>query len=149
MKRKRKPIPNPVRLEIASRQHFKCTMCYKLLNENFQIDHKIPWSVTNNDNKNNLQALCANCHADKTSTDNKKIKLWKIETGKIELFTCDCNEGYTWEGKSNYSKHLRSNKHLVYENKKLKQENEKLINQLIRWKDVFYVTNPHTDKTPV
>lgn len=140
---KRKRLSNSTRLEIAARQYYKCAHCNSVLTHVFEIDHKIPWALCKSNEKNNLQALCSNCHALKTNKDNKKMR------NMLESYFCDCDPEYEWKGKENFKKHKKSNKHLLYENKQLKKENEKLQKQIIDWKNIFYFNNPDASKSPV
>lgn len=40
----------------------------------YEIDHIIPFSVSKDDSRNNLHALCSNCHSYKTKKEKKYIK---------------------------------------------------------------------------
>lgn len=62
---------------IASNQEWKCNVCLKILPSTYQIDHIIPFSISNNDNIINLQALCANCHSKKTQQEYNRILKFK------------------------------------------------------------------------
>ena len=80
---------------IGAKQLWKCNMCLKLLDETYQIDHKICVKDGGTNEENNLQALCPNCHAKKTSNDMKKPKVvtpkpkvvlpekWAFQSGSI------------------------------------------------------------------
>lgn len=51
---------------IASNQEWKCNICKKLLDYTFEVDHINELRHGGNNNINNLQALCPNCHRRKT-----------------------------------------------------------------------------------
>lgn len=54
---------------VASNQQWKCNICRNLLNYTYEIDHIIPLYKGGTNNPNNLQALCRNCHGEKTVMD--------------------------------------------------------------------------------
>ena len=58
---------------IAFNQNYICKNCDTILPPSFQIDHIIPFSISQNDNDDNLQALCPNCHSLKTQRENLRI----------------------------------------------------------------------------
>lgn len=54
---------------IAFRQHYVCATCNMLLHpKGFDIDHVVELRDGGKDELDNLQALCATCHAKKTRT---------------------------------------------------------------------------------
>ena len=57
---------------VASNQNWRCNHCKSLLNFTYEIDHIIPLFKGGNNEINNLQALCRNCHGIKTHSE--KIK---------------------------------------------------------------------------
>ena len=59
-----------LRWEIAWRQKYKCADCGELLHPRaMDIDHVVTLHAGGGDVAENLQALCANCHAKKTRTN--------------------------------------------------------------------------------
>jgi 5-methylcytosine-specific restriction endonuclease McrA len=66
---KRKSWTNLQRNMVAHRQEWRCQVCSNLLPPMFLIDHLIPLHKGGADELNNLQALCANCHHDKTTME--------------------------------------------------------------------------------
>ena len=62
---------------IAFNQQWKCKKCSCLLPSTYEIDHIVPFSISFDDNHDNLQALCPNCHRKKTQTENKRISSYK------------------------------------------------------------------------
>lgn len=51
---------------LAIIQDFECAICGADLAEGFECDHLVPWSKGGQTTLENLQALCLNCHLDKT-----------------------------------------------------------------------------------
>lgn len=64
---------------IAANQSWKCKKCRKTLPARFHIDHIKEFSNGGSDKESNLQALCPNCHAEKTENDRHRQKQLKIE----------------------------------------------------------------------
>ena len=75
-KSKRK-LPESIKKIIASEQEWKCADCRHILPSSYQVDHKIPFSISENDEKENLVALCPNCHSLKTQSELKRISSFK------------------------------------------------------------------------
>ena len=104
-KSKRK-LPESIKKIIASEQEWKCAECRHILPSSYQVDHKIPFSICENDEKENLVALCPNCHSLKTQSELKRISSFKKLRGfcknqelcwycleiKSDTFTHKCNE---------------------------------------------------------
>ena len=55
---------------VAAKQGWKCNGCGEQLNHTFQVDHKIDLQFGGTNNVENLAALCNNCHAMKTASNN-------------------------------------------------------------------------------
>ena len=55
---------------VASKQGWKCNSCGEQLSHTFQVDHKIDLQFGGTNNVENLAALCNNCHAMKTASNN-------------------------------------------------------------------------------
>ena len=51
---------------VASNQYWKCNICKKLLDFTFEVDHINELRYGGNNEIDNLQALCPNCHRRKT-----------------------------------------------------------------------------------
>lgn len=62
---------------IASSQEWKCNICKSIFSSSYQIDHIVPFSVSENDSYENLQALCSNCHSCKTQKEYSRIYQYK------------------------------------------------------------------------
>ncbi|MBN23100.1 MAG: hypothetical protein CL678_17575 [Bdellovibrionaceae bacterium] len=67
---KRGTVSAAVTRQVAAGQRWTCAGCATLLPAAFQIDHINPLWAGGADELHNLQALCANCHADKTQKES-------------------------------------------------------------------------------
>lgn len=68
---KRKKISNNIRKEIVDKQNNACGECELALSPYYQIDHIIGLQFGGTDDGSNLMALCCECHAKKTATENQ------------------------------------------------------------------------------
>ena len=59
---------------IAYKQEYLCNKCKKLLPPEYEVDHITPLFKGGTDDEINLQALCPNCHAEKTSLEREMIQ---------------------------------------------------------------------------
>jgi len=83
---KRKRMLSPAdKKRIAANQGWKCANCGRPLSARFHVDHIKPFSEGGSDSDSNLQALCPNCHSDKTEEERYRKKQKKIrEAGHKE-----------------------------------------------------------------
>ena len=58
---------------VASNQQWTCNMCKKMLDASYEVDHINPLYKGGNNDMNNLQALCRNCHGNKTINDKLNV----------------------------------------------------------------------------
>ena len=54
---------------VASNQQWKCAKCHRQLDATFEIDHKTRLADGGSNHISNLEALCRNCHGEKTMMD--------------------------------------------------------------------------------
>ena len=66
----RRKINKNTRNEIIAKQDNKCNDCKNTLSLYFQVDHITALQYGGNDEFDNLQALCCECHAKKSSIEN-------------------------------------------------------------------------------
>jgi 5-methylcytosine-specific restriction endonuclease McrA len=67
----RRKINKTVRQEIINSQNNKCNECHNELSPYYQIDHVIALQFGGTDERNNLVALCCECHAKKSAIENQ------------------------------------------------------------------------------
>ena len=68
-KNKRNNISQMMKKIVASGQHWRCNICKKILDASYEIDHILPQYKNGGNDISNLQALCRNCHGNKTIYD--------------------------------------------------------------------------------
>ena len=128
----RKPIRESVKKEVSYRQSYKCYKCFELLPPTFQIDHIIPWCISNNDDEENLQALCANCHSHKTQKETMRIIQYKrilSECPKDVTLCWFCVETSTTTTKHSCNKILKDIPRLVKSQCEIKTSFEEMCNR--------------------
>ena len=55
---------------VASNQNWRCAHCDNQLSAWFEVDHKLRLEHGGDNHINNLEALCRNCHGQKTAMEN-------------------------------------------------------------------------------
>jgi len=70
-------VPESIKKRVAFEQEYKCLSCNILLPSSYQIDHIIPHSISGDDTRSNLVALCPTCHANKTQDESTRIIYFK------------------------------------------------------------------------
>ena len=55
---------------VASQQNWTCIKCDQTLNHTFDVDHKVRLEYGGTNEVSNLEALCRECHGQKTSFEN-------------------------------------------------------------------------------
>lgn len=83
---KRGTLSAAVMRQVAAAQRWECRACATLLPAAFQIDHVNPLWAGGADSLDNLQALCANCHADKTQREAITRRVNATKTAKLEAY---------------------------------------------------------------
>jgi len=63
---------------IAAEQGYNCKKCSNRLKTRYHIDHIKPFSQGGSDSARNLQALCSNCHDEKTEEERHVKRQKKI-----------------------------------------------------------------------
>ena len=66
---RRRRVTERVKKQVAASQDWRCSACSSLLSSAYQVDHIVPlWKAGTNE-RENLTALCPNCHALKTQKE--------------------------------------------------------------------------------
>ena len=99
---KRTKIRGSIVKNIMYKQCYKCAKCNFILSPANQVDHIIPYSITGDDSEDNLQVLCANCHALKSFEENYRISKYKKIRENYKI--CDKNVDVCWFCLENYNK---------------------------------------------
>ncbi len=90
------------RIDIAYKSKYKCNMCSILLPPTFEVDHIVELQDGGLDIYKNCQALCPNCHADKTRANVlRKNKAFEEVYGK-KFKEMQCNAFDKFKRKSKY-----------------------------------------------
>ena len=55
---------------VASLQNWKCNKCHKQLSAWYEVDHKQRLEYGGTNELDNLEALCRECHGEKTAMEN-------------------------------------------------------------------------------
>ena len=66
---KKRRVSETIKKVVAANQQWHCNMCQNMLDASYEVDHKVPLYKGGDNNVNNLQALCRNCHGKKTIYD--------------------------------------------------------------------------------
>lgn len=82
-------IRESVRKNVAFKQEYKCAICNIMLPPSYQIDHIVPFSLTSDNREQNLQALCATCHANKSQQEYYRIIKYKKIKSNYENYNKD------------------------------------------------------------
>lgn len=70
--RQHRKVSESLKKYVASNQKWKCKLCGNLLEATYEVDHIKPLYKGGTNDFNNLQALCRNCHGNKTLEDRLK-----------------------------------------------------------------------------
>ena len=67
---KRCKIPDHMRLDICTKQNGQCKGCDQVLGDFFQLDHIVALRFGGTNDDSNLQALCGQCHNEKSALES-------------------------------------------------------------------------------
>lgn len=85
----RVPVNSALRIQVASRQGFHCAHCDVLFTESWSIDHILPLKDGGSDSPANMQALCKECHAEKTSDEAALRSKRCFKTARRQIYSWD------------------------------------------------------------
>ena len=78
----RRQLPETTKKSVLWRQRYACASCGCLLPPTYELDHIVPLAAGGTNGLDNLQALCRDCHVQKTRGDMGKIAAAKRRQGK-------------------------------------------------------------------
>ena len=81
----RRKVNKNIRNELIIKQDNKCNHCNNFLSQYYQVDHITALQYGGNDEFDNLQALCCECHAKKSSIEN--VVRDKIRNAIVDIIT--------------------------------------------------------------
>lgn len=97
--RHRRKLPAALRRRVVSEQWALCDVCSDPLEVGTaEIDHIVPVACGGSDARENLHALCPNCHARKTRTE---------AAARRRLARCGPGVGLCWVCGELFSRHFR------------------------------------------
>lgn len=64
-------VSDSVKKQVAAAQHWHCAICRSMLTATYEVDHILRLEFGGSNELNNLQALCPNCHREKTLTEGR------------------------------------------------------------------------------
>jgi len=82
---RRKKVTPASKNIIAGSQKWRCATCNELLSPAFEVDHVIPLWQNGPDERFNMAAKCANCHALKTQTENIERRALEVQNERRKV----------------------------------------------------------------
>ena len=79
----KRKVSESLKKQIACKQNWQCKRCNIKLPGNFEIDHIVSLKSGGTNDSNNLQALCRNCHGEKTQIENAGLKIVKSSDNMV------------------------------------------------------------------
>jgi 5-methylcytosine-specific restriction endonuclease McrA len=131
----RRKINKDIRNELIIKQDNKCNDCNNVLSQYYQVDHITALQYGGNDDFDNLQALCCECHAKKSSIENivrDKIRNAIVDIIKTESVSSTTESvsstimsrcevcAKTFSSKNSYTRHINSKSHNMRKEKSIK-----------------------------
>lgn len=77
------------RRSVAARQEWRCALCGRLFSAHFEVDHVVSLAGGGADAMPNLQALCSDCHREKTVSDNRRALAIACGESHYRCLKCD------------------------------------------------------------
>jgi 5-methylcytosine-specific restriction endonuclease McrA len=72
-KQTKRKVSEALKKQVAAAQSWDCKACRMRLSASYEVDHIVPLSAGGTNDRNNLQALCRNCHGEKTNRESQLI----------------------------------------------------------------------------
>ena len=106
-------VKESMKKQVASEQNWRCKICAMQLPGNYEIDHIKPIKNGGVNDRLNLQALCRNCHGEKTQRETSGIK----EQKKLTMKQTFERQGYKFADSVNNRFRNATYEKAVYSNK--------------------------------
>lgn len=68
--RHRRAVSTGVKRQVAAAQGWRCVVCRELLPAAYEVDHRVALQFGGTNHPSNLQALCRDCHGQKTIVES-------------------------------------------------------------------------------
>lgn len=86
----RRAVTTLTKRRVAAAAKWRCDACGVLVDEHYEIDHRVPLHLGGSNNLANLALLCSWCHKDKTRTERIEREAW------LSISVCrDCGRVYS------------------------------------------------------
>ncbi len=72
----KRAVSSLLKKKVAADQHWKCGHCGVVLDESYEVDHKLALDYGGTNDRSNLVALCRNCHGKKTMAERISAQGW-------------------------------------------------------------------------
>jgi 5-methylcytosine-specific restriction endonuclease McrA len=79
---KRRKLTKREKAEVCLRQRGRCALCEEKLSVEIDFDHVIPLALGGKQTLDNFEALCRDCHKDKTRLDRWQIAKAERQAGR-------------------------------------------------------------------
>jgi hypothetical protein len=76
---------------VAAEQKWTCAHCQQLLPSTFEVDHIKALYLGGTNDRENLQALCPNCHRRKTVEEELAYRAQKVQDQRLEVYRTQIN----------------------------------------------------------
>lgn len=95
-------VTNTTKKRVAAQHWWKCAKCNSLVDELYEIDHRVPLWAGGSNEAQNLQLLCYTCHGAKTGDERDMMTCYNAARRQI----CRDSEEACWKCATVYSKHF-------------------------------------------
>lgn len=72
----KRAVNSHTKRKVAALAAWRCAQCDTLVDEHYEIDHRIPLHLGGNNDMANLQLLCYRCHKNKTAAEMAAAGPW-------------------------------------------------------------------------
>jgi hypothetical protein len=72
----KRSVSGLMKKKVAADQSWKCGHCAAVLDESYEVDHKLALDYGGTNDRSNLIALCRNCHGKKTMAERINAEGW-------------------------------------------------------------------------